>query len=406
MPAAQQRLTLRSLPIEHERAIDEKPSFDVVRPTSNASIDGVLRQITAATKTSPLKIMRDYASLAFGPGKVSFKDYVQLRLFDENYYAGCDRRTVVGQRRNYDLAARINFRHDWMGLFANKVASARYLAAYGFPTLPIAAIFEATRSVPSQAIYDAAHLAEFLSDRANYPLFGKPTESQQSLGSIALKEYLADARSVKTFDEKIIPVEQFIQNIATHYKEGYLFQRFTPSHRAIREICGDRLATVRVLTIRAGENPRVLRACWKIPVGSNIADNFWRPGNILAELDLATGCVRRAITGTGPELAEQSRHPDTGATLVGFALPFWEQLMETAVEAARLMRHMPLIGWDMAVLDSGPVIVETNQMPDFFLNQLADRRGILDAEFSDFLRQQERKADEHAKIMKKGVLQL
>jgi len=55
---------------------------------------------------------------------------------------------------------------------------------------------------------------------------------------------------------------------------------------------------------------------------------------------------------------------------------------------------VPLIGWDVAALDDGPVIVEMSERPDFFLPQLADARGVLDAELTGFLATQKRKAAE------------
>jgi hypothetical protein len=47
-----------------------------------------------------------------------------------------------------------------------------------------------------------------------------------------------------------------------------------------------------------------------------------------------------------------------------------------------------------------------NHNPDFFLNQLADGRGILDAEFDKFVDEQKRKAAERVKMLKREARQL
>ena len=97
------------------------------------------------------------------------------------------------------------------------------------------------------------------------------------------------------------------------------------------------------------------------------------------------------MRGTGTRLEELTHHPDTGAQLVGIEVPNWRAVTEIALEGARLLKHVALTGWDIAPVDSGAIMVELNQTPDFLLPQLADRRGILDTTFADFLA--ERKQD-------------
>ena len=150
----------------------------------------------------------------------------------------------------------------------------------------------------------------------------------------------------------------------------------------------------------------MFRACWKIPAGGNLADNYWRAGNLLAQIDLATGRVMRAMSGTGLALQQHTHHPDTQANLIGATVPLWDAIVSTAIEGAKLLRHMPLIGWDMASLDSGATIIEMNETPDLSLNQLADARGILDDEFSSFLQYQKAQAKVWKQANRRDALQL
>jgi hypothetical protein len=189
-------------------------------------------------------------------------------------------------------------------------------------------------------------------------------------------------------DGRMVPLEDFIENITRHYSDGYVFQMFGVPHPGVRAICGERIATVRMVTIMIDGEPRLFRACWKIPAGGNMADNFWRPGNLLAKIDLDRGKVVRAFSGAGLELVEHERHPDTGAQLAGCDVPLWPEMIRIALEGARLMQHVAMIGWDVAALEGGPIIVEMNERPDLFLNQFADGRGVLDEEFNGFLAQQ------------------
>jgi hypothetical protein len=381
------------------------PTIAVAKPAQELQINVTLQKMAALAHASPLKIMREYCSLAFGPGQISFKDYTRLRLFDDSFYS--EKRSVVGQRKNRDINLTINYRHDWIGLFSNKVASASYLAAHGFPTIPVQGIYIANIASKSSSVignHDA--LRAFLCRDAHYPIFGKPTEGIQSLGSLGIKRYVPASDSLETVRGDEIPLKDYLSDIVEHYPQGYLLQKFLSPHPAVQAMCGNRLATVRIVTLAREGEPDILRACWKIPAGANIADNYWRPGNLLARIDISTGEVLRVLSGSGLELIEPVEHPDTNTPLVGMVVPCWAKLTRIAIEAARLMHQMPLIGFDMAISESGPVIVEMNHTPDFFLNQLADGRGMLDEELIKEIANQKRKAGARSKEIKREVREL
>ncbi len=171
-----------------------------------------------------------------------------------------------------------------------------------------------------------------------------------------------------------------------------MFQPMLVPHSAIQAICGARLATIRAITLTNNENSTLFRACWKIPSGRHFADNYWRSGNLIGQLDLSSGRVLRVLSGMGLSLSQYERHPDTQAAIVGFEIPHWSRIVETILNAARVMRPLGVIGWDVAVLDNGPVIVEMNESPDFGLTQLADGRGILDEKFIACMRSQKHAA--------------
>jgi hypothetical protein len=380
---------------------DSRPVIDVERPQAASGIDAALMKMVAATKSSPLKIMRDYAGLAFGPGRVSFGEYTKLRLFDDAFWSGADKREVVGTKRNVAINHVVNFRHDWWGLLSDKIASASYLSAYGFPTISFKAIYaDHIGGAAGRLLRDEAALRAFLLNEGNYPLFGKPAEGLQSLGSIALRRPLADDM-IEAVDGRAIPLDRLVAELVSHYATGYLFQPFTTPHPALAAFCGEKLPTFRLVTMAGDGEPMLFRACMKIPAGANMADNYWRSGNMLGRIDLSNGHLVKAVSGTGLDLVEHTHHPDTQAAIVGFEIPRWDAMKKTVIEAARLMRHVPLIGWDVSVMATGPVIVEMNETPDFFLNQLADARGVLDPAFNAFMARQKRAATERAAALKR-----
>ena len=70
-----------------------------------------------------------------------------------------------------------------------------------------------------------------------------------------------------------------------------------------------------------------------------------------------------------------TEHPDTGATIDGIQIPFWDKLLEAAQNLADAL-EMGYVGVDF-VLDAnvGPVILEANARPGLAI-QLANRCGL------------------------------
>lgn len=379
------------------------PLFTVARPAHEDSASALMAQIMRASesvKKNPLQIAGDYLRVAIGPGRISPDDFIRLRLFDESWYRGADRSEFVGARSYRGICAAINtYRGDWLCMLTNKVASMSYLGAYGLRTIPIKGIYmPRARSDDPGILCDTKALEQFLLRPELYPLFGKPIESLNSLGSVALTACSPSEGRVSTSEGAQVRAADLAAEIDAHYPEGYLLQECTMPHPAIEALCGKRLATVRFLTVADEDGAQILRACWKIPAGSNAADNYWRSGNLLAQVDLSSGTILRVTSGAGLEMREHSAHPDTKASLVGSVHPQWQEMKALATEGARLMRNVPLIGWDIACTDKGPFIVEMNEHPDSFLVQFADRRGLLDDTFKKFIEFQKRNRDAYRRI--------
>ncbi|MFQ6013721.1 MAG: sugar-transfer associated ATP-grasp domain-containing protein, partial [Thermoplasmata archaeon] len=95
-------------------------------------------------------------------------------------------------------------------------------------------------------------------------------------------------------------------------------------------------------------------------------------GAVGVGVELATGTVRFG-TWKG-EIVD--RHPDTGARLTGFEVPFWEQILEIAAEAQQLS-GLGFAGVDV-VLDArhGPLVLEVNRRPGLEI-QKANGTGLL-----------------------------
>lgn len=147
----------------------------------------------------------------------------------------------------------------------------------------------------------------------------------------------------------------------------YLLQERLHNHPEISALTGvTTLQTVRVITVSAGDGRpgEVVLANWRIAGDDSITDNFdyGRGGNLLAEIDVVSGCVRRAV-GPVPEhqgVCAIGEHPRTGAALTGFRLPHWQEVREVVLAGTAHFAPLRLLGWDIAITQRGPVLIEAN----------------------------------------------
>ena len=73
-------------------------------------------------------------------------------------------------------------------------------------------------------------------------------------------------------------------------------------------------------------------------------------------------------------------HPVTKEKIVGFNIPMFKEAVELVKEAAKVVPEVAYVGWDVAISDNGPVIIEGNSFPGVFQAKpslLEKREGII-----------------------------
>ena len=385
-------------------AADVTPAAEPAKPVAQ------VLDIAEAEKVLPLPLMlkaiatdygkpmqsvvADIARLSFGRTALLTDEYFTLRLFDEKNLQS-PKNSFAGKNGIRKVWMTANYKENWFGPMSDKLAFDMMLGGMGLPVCKTKAYFTTGHNVPAlKVMRTRAELEAFLTNADNYPFFSKPRISSLSLGSASAVGYDAATGTIRMLSGKQVKLASFIDDIIEHFEEGYLFQERVVPHETVRKICGDRAATLRVYSIMGENGPEVFRMVWKVPGGKNVADNFWRKGNILAALDYETGRITRAVTGVALDQVEVEHHPDSGCKLVGAEVPNFHKVVELAKEAHRVFGEVNLIGWDIVPTDEGGVIIEGNFAPDFKLVQMAERRGIMDERMAAFLARC--KADEKA----------
>jgi hypothetical protein len=334
-------------------------------------------------KKSGLQIVKEIWQLSRGPGRLPPSDYFFYQLYDDKKYPMSEKRRFISDSMHWKVVYEISDRR-WEALVEDKWICYDLLRHNGF-SVPrtVAVIDQSIRSFgPERKISSPAMLREFLVGLNSFPLFAKVNYGLGSYGAFVIDG--VDGDYILLRQSEPMSFDQLFEKVIG--SRTFLVQEFIENHPAIRAF-SKYVATVRAVNLVKPNAVSTLYTLLKIPSATSIADNYWRPGNLLADVDPDTGVIRRVVCGRGLDLQELNDHPETGQPLVGFALPHWSELRRINEACARLFAPMRYLSLDIALTADGPLVVEVNMGGGFDLPQLATGSGLLTDEFVSFFKE-------------------
>lgn len=144
--------------------------------------------------------------------------------------------------------------------------------------------------------------------------------------------------------------------------------------------------TVRIITVnRYDEKVKVVAAYQRIGNSGKIVDNY-NGGGMVVPINEQTGIIEYPAVDKLKNI--YYKHPITNTDIVGFKIPMYKEAVNLAKKAAKVVKEIRYVGWDIAITDKGPVIIEGNEYPGHDIYQLPPHRtnniGVL-PKFEDAL---------------------
>lgn len=168
---------------------------------------------------------------------------------------------------------------------------------------------------------------------------------------------------VKSFDKPPVHLASLLGDtpliIEKVIKQTKQFELFNPTS----------VNTIRMITSRSPNGDvRLHIAQIKIGRKSAVISNAHQTeelegGNIDGTINIETGIIERVYdfrSGRDYEIIEN--HPDTGIKLKGVKIENWDMIREKVLDFQRSLPHMNMPGWDIAITDSGPCVIEINSL--------------------------------------------
>lgn len=187
-------------------------------------------------------------------------------------------------------------------------------------------------------------------------------------------DFIGEARYRNAHGE-IMSREQLVDKLARQsLKDDFLVQPRLANHPSLDDISNGALATVRLLTCRNEQGrAEATNAAFRMAIGNSVVDNFHQ-GGLATAVDMQSGVIGIASDiGIRPQVGWRDTHPVSGARFAGRTLPHWPEVVALAVKAHEAFAQRVVVGWDVAMLADGAMIIEGNGKPDLDIHQRAER---------------------------------
>jgi hypothetical protein len=267
--------------------------------------------------------------------------YYQYRLFDK---ARRQKRGIyLLHRRNHSLFAALNSFASG-DLINNKEKFAEFCVKNTLSAPQTLAVFENGKV----SVKAAAELRQ-TKDIVVKPVYGHMGRD--------IRFAYADRDGSYRYRGKKLTIEELLQQIAfISASEPFLAQQRLHNHPELCRLSNGYLASIRIVTFWGRENaPSFLGACLALPYGSVTVSNDGRNFPV----NLETGEI--LVRSLGPLKPEREREiTEAGRFVAGNKLPFWRETKELVYKAHCLLPDFFSLGWDVAITENGPVILETN----------------------------------------------
>jgi len=206
-------------------------------------------------------------------------------------------------------------------------------------------------------------------------LFIKPRHSRGARDSLWL--HRIGLFSWRTMHGEIWSRHELFDHLHRHsHRQDLLLQPMLVNDRSIADLAEDSLIAIRIITcMDAGGTPIITHAMLRAI--SKLEPNWPGKREFAAVIDLRTG--RLGLLCNDKELwpgCWSDRHPVTDAQVTGRILRAWPDIRALAIGAHKVFSDRMLVGWDIALTPSGPVILEGNSYPDVHFLQRVHEQPI------------------------------
>ena len=148
--------------------------------------------------------------------------------------------------------------------------------------------------------------------------------------------------------------------------EPLIFEEVIHQSKQMSSFNTSSVNTIRFMTVLHPNNKAKVIACFmKIGRAGSCVDNAGNGGNVDTGVNIETGQLYNTICFNGWRKSERiTNHPDSGTKVDGVVIENWSEIKQKVCEFQEKLPFIKAAGWDIAITENGPKIIEVNDMWD------------------------------------------
>lgn len=264
--------------------------------------------------------------------------YLDYHVFGFAKTKGKKRKTFMTMNENISLIKQVNKKEDFE-IFGNKVLFFKHFGKY---------TGRSCLDLKGKAPEDLRKFCE-----GKEFVFAKQTDNFGGQG--ITREPVSPDTDYEALFNKLTENRQF------------LIEDIIVQHSKMNELYPSSVNTLRMVTLVNDKNePHFMYALLRMGQKGAKVDNIssggmYAPVNSEGIITHGAFCDKEGFC--------HDFHPTTGTRFVGFQIPYFKEAVELVKSAALEVPGMRYIGWDVAITEKGPVLVEGNNFPSYDMVQ-------------------------------------
>lgn len=310
-------------------------------------------------KLRSLLLAKDYLALKRRKGLI-FNEYYQYQFEKQSRVF---RNTFLGKNEQRFYLDYLNPK-KYYTIARNKYLTHLLLEEYGIPKATLYCYYspEGRYCCSKRTSNDLLTTIAILQGQNISSCVIKATEDSHGKNVFAVKKitYTKDDAILTLLDGTTTDLSSILGHAALVFEEVII------QTSQLSQFNSSSVNTIRFMTcLYPNGEARAIATFIKIGRDGAFVDNAGSGGNVDAGINIVSGKLYNSIVFKGfRNIEEVDKHPDSQAQLNNTAIDNWEMICKKVCSFQQMMPLLKAIGWDIAITNDGPKVIEMNDFWD------------------------------------------